>query len=95
MVESRKRIMTECKDSIEEVGEGKPLKDRTIDNDDETTMKGLELRKADLMKKRFMMTNKAIELIRTNDRAKTKLSDTNKLNLIISNAKKECQSNHE
>jgi len=46
------------------------------------------MRKADLMKKRFMMTNKAIELIKTSDRAKMKQSDTNKLNLIISNAKK-------
>jgi hypothetical protein len=41
-----------------------------------------------MVKKRFIAANKAIEIIKRNDKVKVKLPDLNKLNLIVQNAKK-------
>lgn len=42
-----------------------------------------------MIKKRFVAANKAIELIKRNDKVKVKLPDLNKLNLIVQNSKKQ------
>jgi hypothetical protein len=42
-----------------------------------------------MVKKRFVATNKAIELVRRSDKAKVRLPDLNKLNLIVQNSKKQ------
>jgi hypothetical protein len=42
-----------------------------------------------MVKKRFVAANKAIELIKRNDKVKVKLPDLNKLNLIVQNSKKQ------
>jgi hypothetical protein len=41
-----------------------------------------------MVKKRFIAANKAIELIKRNDKAKIKLPDLNKLSLVVKNSKK-------
>lgn len=57
--------------------------------DSEEELKGLELKKAEMVKKRFVAANKAIELIKRNDKVKVKLPDLNKLSLIVQNSKKQ------
>lgn len=86
VLESRKRIATETRD--EETLEVKAVKERLL-QDSEEELKGLELKKAEMVKKRFIAANKAIELIKRNDKAKVKLPDLNKLNLIVQNSKKQ------
>lgn len=86
VLESRKRIATETRD--EETLEVKVVKERLL-QDSEEELKGLELKKAEMVKKRFIAANKAIELIKRNDKAKVKLPDLNKLNLIVQNSKKQ------
>ena len=51
-------------------------------------MRGLELKKADIIKKKMMLTNKAIEILKKNDRVKVRLPDVNKISLVIENSQK-------
>lgn len=63
------------------------IKDRIVQIGDED-IKGLELKKAEMIKKRVIAANKAIELIKRTDKAKIKLPDLNKLSLMVQNSKK-------
>jgi hypothetical protein len=87
ILESRKRIATETREGIEDALEVKMIKERLVQDSEE--LKGLELKKAEMVKKRFVAANKAIELIKRNDKVKVKLPDLNKLNLIVQNSKKQ------
>ncbi len=42
-----------------------------------------------MVKKRFVATNKAIELVKRSDKVKVRLPDLSKLNLIVQNSKKQ------
>lgn len=50
--------------------------------------KVLEIKKADAIKKRLILNNKAVEIIRKSDRPKLKLPEVTKINLAVENMAK-------
>jgi hypothetical protein len=52
-------------------------------------LRDFNIRKTDIIKKRLLLSNKAVEVLRKCDRGRVRLPEVSKINLVVENSRKE------